>query len=921
MVAEAAMSEPIIGRGADLQALAGFVEALPRGGQALLIEGDAGIGKTVLWREGVRTAQERGIRLLSARAAQGETRIAFTTIGDLIAPTLDEALPLLPPVQRRALEIAMVLREPDGPPPETRVLGLAVVSIMRALAREQALLLALDDVQWVDASSAAILSFAVHRLEGEPVGVLATVRGCPVRAPLDLDRAFASFGRLPVGPLSIGALHRLLWGRLSLNLPRPALVRVHEITGGNPFYALELGRALADGTISLDGGHVPLPASLESVVASRLGTLHARVRDTLVAVAALAAPSVVLLEALAPTTVDDIELARKRGVLELDGDRIRFSHPLLAPVCYTAMPAHRRRRLHRRLAELDVDGEERARHLALAATGPDEEIAAALETAAIQARNRGAAQAAAELGELAVALTPARAVDDVIRRRIAAAGDCSFAGDAGKASELLEDAIRDAQPGPVRALALSRLASVRWVTHGFRVVEDLFDRALAEPGLEGRERANVLRALAWMTAAGRGSVDGVRHAEAALRLDEDVGDPVQLAESLATVAELTFWHTGRIRRDLLDRAIELERAGGGHGGAQWTLARLLGRVDRYEEARAVWTGVIAEGTARADPDVVGAMMFLARTEVAAGAWDAASRLCQEAIELAQQTGRDQAESLCLMILAELDAYRGEAEKARRKIHDLLPVAAGVGYSGATYRLIRALASLELSCGDAAASWRLTAPLLTEVTELDEVLAQLAGSVGIEALIGIGNLSEAERLLSLLEERAAESDTPLQPLAGRCRGLLVDAQGDHEQAIEALDQAAVEPEPPREANPFERARTLLALGTVQRRAQHKRSARESLQRSAEIFDRLGARLWFEKARSELRRIGGRAAAEGELSETERRIVELVVAGRRNREVAAELSLSPNTVAWNLSKVYRKLGVGSRTELAARMVAHE
>ena len=389
------MSEPIIGRRADLQALAGFVEALPRGGQALLIEGDAGIGKTALWREGVRTAQEHGVRLLSARAAHAETRIAFATIGDLIAPALDEALPLLPPVQRRALEIAMVLREPDGPPPETRVLGLAVVSIMRALAREQALLLALDDVQWVDASSAAILSFAVHRLEGQPVGVLATVRGRPVRAPLDLDRAFASFGRVPVGQLSIGALHRLLWARLSLNLSRPALVRVHETTGGNPFYALELGRALADGAISLDGGHVPLPASLESVVASRLGTLPAQARDTLVAVAALAAPSVVLLEALAPAAVDDIELARKRGVLELDGDRIRFAHPLLAPACYTAMPLHRRRRLHRRLASLDVDSEERARHLAIAATGPDEAIAAALETAAAQARARGAAQAAA----------------------------------------------------------------------------------------------------------------------------------------------------------------------------------------------------------------------------------------------------------------------------------------------------------------------------------------------------------------------------------------------------------------------------------------------------------------------------------------------------------------------------------------------
>ena len=132
-------------------------------------------------------------------------------------------------------------------------------------------------------------------------------------------------------------------------------------------------------------------------------------------------------------------------------------------------------------------------------------------------------------------------------------------------------------------------------------------------------------------------------------------------------------------------------------------------------------------------------------------------------------------------------------------------------------------------------------------------------------------------------------------------------------------AAADPVPPQGVDPFELARTLLALGTVQRKAQHKRTARESLQRAAGIFEQLGARLWLEKTRSELARIGGRVAHEGELSETERRIVELVVAGRRNREVADELSLSLNTVSWNLSKVYRKLGVTSRTELAARVAA--
>jgi DNA-binding CsgD family transcriptional regulator len=909
----------IIGKREELQALARFVDAVPSGGHALLLEGDAGIGKTALWQEGTAAARRSDVRVLAARAGQAETRIAFATVGDLFAPTLDETLSRLPSVQRRSLEIALLLREPDGPPPEVRVLGLALVSVVRALAREGPVLLALDDVQWVDASSAEILAFMLRRLEGEPVGVLATVRGRPVRAPLELDRTFAAFDRLPVGPLSVGAIHRLLWGRLSLNLPRPALVRVHETSGGNPFYALELGRALVDDTILPDSGPMSLPESLQSVVAARLDTLPRRVRETLVAVAALAAPTVTLLESLAPEAVEDVERAQGRGVLELDGDRIRFTHPLFAPAFYYAMPLHRRRRLHARLARLDVDLEERARHLAIAATGPDEAVALALDAATAHARARGAVLAAVELAELAVALTPTDNVEGVNRRRITAAEHCLYAGDTAGSSRLLEAAIDSSVPGAVRAAALGRLASVHWETKGHREAERLLNRALDEPGLDARERVDILCRLAWMTGAGRGSVDAIRYADEALRIAEALAEPVQLASSLATLAELTFWRTGRIRRDLLDRAIELGRTVGNDEDGRVTLARLLGLADRYEETRALWTELIAEGKARGDPSVTGSMMFLARMEVASGAWDAAVRVCEEAIELARQTGHEMAESLCRMVLAEIDAYRGETERARREIPRFLQVSAGVGYSGAIHRLTRALASLELSYGDAGASWRLTAPLLADVTELDEALAQLAGSVGIEALVDIGDLAGAERLLTLLDARAAESDTAVSRLASRCRGLLLAAHGEHERAIEALGTAASDPDAPQGTNPFERARTLLSLGSVQRRAHHKRAARETLELAAESFDRLGARLWAAKARAELRRIGGRAAPKSDLSETERQIVALVVAGRTNREAAAELHLSPNTVAWNLSKIYRKLGVRSRTELAAQIAA--
>ena len=932
-----AMAVEIIGRREERLAFGEFLEAVPAGGQALLLEGDAGIGKTALWQEANGLARERGFGVLTARSAPSEAQIAFATIGDLFAPVVEESLPELMPVQRYALETALLMREPDGPPPEVRLLGLALLSVVRALAQDAPLLVGLDDVQWVDASSVEVLRFMLRRLESEPVGVLATVRGRPVQIPLELDRAFGGFRRLAVEPLSVGAIHRLLWGRLALNLPRPELMRVHEIAGGNPFFALELGRAIARGAIRADSANVALPESLSALVTDRLGALPLRVHKTLVAVAALAAPSVTLLEPLAATVVEDIELAEKKGIVELDGDRIHFTHPLLAPACYAAMPLHRRRRLHRRLAELNVDLEERARHLAIAATGADEEIAAALDRAATHARARGAAQAAAELAERAVVLTPPDALESINRRRITAAEHCRYAGDMEKAAVLFDEVIRSAQPGPARAEALSQLAGARGMKEGFPVAVSLLSLALAEPGLEPSQEVNILCELAWMAHVGGDNLEGARYADVALALAEQLADPATLAIALAAVAQNRFARTGAIRHDLLDRGLELEQGldGGGYTGARWstwhaglpmrlspsrvTLALLLGRSDRHEESRALWRALTVEARERADPDVVRCLFFRAQMEMVSGAWDTAARLCDEGIQLAREVGLEVFEPLCLSILAEIDAYRGQTAKAREEIPELLRVAETARFRMAAFRLRIALAVLELSDDNGEASWRQVAQLFHDVEELDGYLAQLAGSAAIEALLAIGDHREAKQLLGQIDQRAADGDTALRPLVLRCRGLLFAAEGDHERAIASLEAAVLAPEPPQGVNPFELARTLLALGTVQRQAQYKRVARETLERAVGIFERLGARVWSEKARSELRRIGGRISSDGELSETERRIVELVVAGRRNREVAAELSLSPNTVVWNLSKVYRKLGVSSRTELAARIAA--
>jgi DNA-binding CsgD family transcriptional regulator len=912
------MAHGIIGRQRGLLALGEFLDGVPASGSALVFEGVAGIGKTALWHEGIRLARERGFRVLTARSTESELQAAFTTIGDLLEPMIRDLLPQLVPVQRGALEVALLMREPEGPPPEARLIAAALLSVMRASTQQQPLVLALDDLQWVDTTSATVLRFALRRLGGASVGVLATVRGRPASLPMELDRAFVGIRRFPVEQLSVAELHRLLRSRLALTLPRPLLLRAHEIAGGNPFFALELGRALTERGTRLEGGDLALPESLRSVVADRLASLPARVRETLVAVAALATPTVTLLEPFASGVVDDLELAHVRGLVDLEDDRIRFTHPLLAPACYGSLPLHTRRRLHRRLAELDVGPGERARHLAIAATGPDEAIAAALATAAGGARARGAAQSAAELAERAVVLTPTDPRATLDRRRIVAAEHCLYAGDARRARVLLEEAVNSSEPGPIRAEALSCLAGAGPATEGFRWAESLYGRALLEPGLEMGQRTHILCELAWMAAAGGDGARGTRLADEGLALAEQLGEPEALAVGLATVARVTFWRTGRIRRDLLDRAIELEEAAGGGGSSRVLLGRILTRADQHEEARALFTVLIDEAAERGDPWLVGRLFFRAELEVAAGVWETAARVCDEGVELAREIGWMMFVPLCLSVRAEIDAYRGEAERARAAIPDLLQTAERAGLMDEVHQLLRAIGVLELSCGNAAACWRQVSPRFAGIDQIDdEYLAQLAGAVAIEALVAIGDLPEAERLLRLLDDCAAESDSGLRPLANRCRGLVHAAHGDLDRAMASLELAALVPDRPREPNPFELARTLLALGTVQRQARRKRGARETLERAAEIFELLGARLWLANTRAELRRIGGRIASTDQLSETERRIVELVVAGRRNRDVAAELSLSPNTVAWNLSKVYRKLGVSSRTELAARI----
>src|SRR5918994_1670520 len=283
-----AHAEPLLGRNVEVARIEAFLEAEPPA--ALVLEGEAGIGKTRLWEEGVGTATASGFRVLATRAASSEVQLSLAGLGDLLDGVIEEALPGLPVPQRRALEAALLLEEAEGAVPDARAVAVAFLAVLRLLSATAPLVIALDDLQWLDSSSGEALGFELRRLESEPVRLLGTVRGSPGGLlPLELERAFGDdrLLRIPLGPLSLGALHELLRSRLGLNLPRPALVRLVEVCEGNPFFALELGRELQRlGVRPAPGEPLPVPSNLKQLVRDRIARLPARTRMLVLTAAA-----------------------------------------------------------------------------------------------------------------------------------------------------------------------------------------------------------------------------------------------------------------------------------------------------------------------------------------------------------------------------------------------------------------------------------------------------------------------------------------------------------------------------------------------------------------------------------------------------------------------------------------------------------
>lgn len=907
----ASASKAVVGRGAELEAIREFFEPRPEQPRALLLEGEAGIGKTTLLAAADEEARRRGWQVLGCRPAAAEAQLAFAALTDAFGEIVGSSLATLPEPQRAAL-LGAVRRagtEVDG-----LALSMGVLSLLRGLARSGPVALFVDDAQWLDPPSARAISYGLRRLTVEPVVVIASHReGESVPPPFVEAVRAIGLSRLPIRALSLGAIARIVRAQLSVSLSRPVLLRIYDAAGGNPFYALELARAAAE---AADRGDVlAIPESLRELVRIRLDALPAATRAALLVVAALGQPQTRVAAAAVEDWKDAVGPAIDVGVLEVVGGRVRFTHPLLGSVIYADAPEHRRRSVHRALAVAADEAEQRGWHLALATERPNERVAARVAKAAVAAAARGAPEIAAELAEQACRLTPPSRRDRRATRALDAAGYAWSAGDAKRGETILVELIESLPPSPVRAAARQLLVKI--VDDVARTLGQL-DLALEDAAGAAAREASVLNLRARQRMWGGDFTGAIADAKAAATRAAAAGSTAELAVALARETHARVFAGEPTAHEVLERAVALERGLDEHISIGDSPTRVRGMCalwgDDLETAWRLLTSVDLQAQARSESWRAIVLYPLAEVELRRGRTGEALRAVEEATEIAAYWGVLHAEAAVLPTAALIKGTVGDIDEARRAAERALELMRPVGYDAIVRQAERALGFLELSLGNAAAAHAVLEPLITR-SGPGNPWAEAAAADEIEALLGMGKIADAEALLVAFAAQAERTHHPRASAAvARSAALAAATRDNLDEALRHADRA-VELAAPSE--PLEHGRALLVLGLVSRRTKRRRVAREALESALAVFDALPAPLWAQRARAELERIGGRRGSAGELTPSERRVADLVRAGKTNREIAAELFITVHTVEKALTRAYAKLGVRSRTELARRL----
>jgi DNA-binding CsgD family transcriptional regulator len=889
----------LVGREAEAAQIERLLATAANGqGGALVLRGEAGVGKTALLQQAVETAG--GFRVLRALGVESEAELAFAGLHELVGPVV-ELIEDLPEPQANAIEAALALDRTSNADPFS--VYVATLGLLAATASEAPLLCVVDDAHWLDQASAEALGFAARRIGHDPVVMLLATRD-PAPSPFSLP----GLKELRLGGLKVEEAQALLAARAPSLLPS-VVERVMDAAAGNPLALLEFA---ANATQTTHIEPLRISETIERSFLQRSSQLSTKAQRALLLTAASdPGETDALWRALESEGLSEASLAEgEQAGLLVRGRRLDFTHPLARSAIYHSSSPAQRRAVHSALADASSDLDRRTWHLAAGAARRDESIASALERAAENAGRRAGISARAAALERAARLTP----DDGTRaRRLLEAGrSAEAAGWLERAERLFAEAAELTTGEELHADA---------VAHRSYLLFDRgeFDRAL-ELATSEAERATAATAARVLTASGavhalvhRLDIPAARRtAERAAELAGAAArDDLDLCHMLAWT-----WQLSGDTRQALELARECAERSDVGSVLAIDLAGHFIFLEDYALARARFERIIEHlRKTHALGNLAYALDVQARLELAMGRPGPAYTASLEAIQLTEPLGSDVALASSLSWLALVEATLGRSEDAQAHGRRSLRITTDRGDRFNEVRARGALGLDALARGDmaAAADWlEPAAQLLIEGGVRLPNRFPIDGDL-IEALVRSGKRAQASKQLGRLLENAELTESRWARAVGaRCRALLVDdAETDHafESALELHEV---------DLNELEHARTQLAYGERLRRLQRRRDSREHLHGALETFERLGARPWAERSRAELRASGERLrprqpTAHERLTPQELQVSQAAAEGLSNKEIGARLFLSPKTVEFHLGRAYRKLGVRSRAEL--------
>ncbi len=912
----------LVDRSAEREALGALLARAADGfSGALVLRGEVGVGKTALLDETAAAAAAAGLQTARLTGVEPETQLGYAALHRFLLPFADH-LEQLPGPQRDALQSTFGLVA--GPPADRFLVALAVLTLLADVASAKPLVCVVDDVQWLDPESAVVLGFVARRLYAEQVVLVFAVR--EPTGPL------AGLPELVVGGLAEDAALELLASLVPGPLSPAVGARIVAETGGNPLALVEVARELSPAQLAGSEAlpePLPIGGSLEKAFSRRVSQLPLEARLLLaVAAAEPAASQALLWHAAGQLGIDpEAAMAADLGGLAEFGSQVEFRHPLIRSVAYHGMPLRRRRLIHQALAavgDADEQPDRVAWHLGMAAVGPDEAVAAQLEQEAGRARERGGYAATVAFLSRAAELS----ADEGQRgQRLLAAADAALtAGQPGRAGALLEEATPRLGGSLARAQARRLHGTIQLALgHADEAAPVLLEaaRALAPTDARGAREA-LLEAVTVALYAGWSASKAVLSeiARAARATPTAAGSQASATDLLLDgfAARATAGYP--TAAPLFRRAVAMLRAGdlSPQEGLRLSWLGCFAAAELFDDqaqhAIALrWVQLARDyGALTALPVALNTQSSFA--EVAAGRLDAAAACFTEASEISAATGNPGVFGTAGVSEAFELAWRGRETDARRVAAAVAGEATGAGRGGQNNWVQYCLAVLELGLGNYQAA-------LQYVLGVYDDDAPFFGTLAlpdlVEAAARCGETGIADAALGRLAERALAAGTPLAlGLLARSRALLAgddDAEPLDPEAIAHLRQCRSVPQ---------LARAHLVYGEWLRRQLRRRDARGQLRTAHEMFTSMGAEAFAERARAELLATGERArprtaSAAEELTPQEAQIARLVIQGESNRDIAAQLFLSPSTVDYHLRKVYRKTGVTSRTQLARTMTA--